>query len=170
MNSLLYNSELVAIPGREQAIATSLPVDIYKTFGTEYGMFIPITQTAYQLIRWVRRGMVDILPKKSIMGYLIHISNDGEVIVVVADTEADQITMVPYCGKRFLRLHPLREVSEAYSTLLENCTTVTEAVAIVDQGCPEGFYDPTIFFVDEWVKYAKEKGYTKLFYNTTFSK
>lgn len=166
--SIVYNNEIVAIPRREAATSTTVPTDPYKTFGTEYGMFIPITLSGYQFIRWVRKGMTDVLPKKSIAGYFIHISNDGEVMVVVAETEENVISMVPHHLSQFALLHMYRETTEAYNVMLENCKTISEAVRIIDEGTPDGFYDPLIFFVNDWVKYAKEKGYTKTFYHTLF--
>jgi hypothetical protein len=169
MINLVYNDEVIAMPRREQATATTLGVDPYQMFGTEYGMFIPVGLTGYQFIRWVRKGMVDTLPKKSVMNYMLHVSNDGEVMVIVADTEADTISCVPYYGKQFLRMHQFREVAEAYNSIIENCTTISEAVRMVDEGCPDGLYDPIIFFVSDWVKYAKEKGYTKTFYHSSFT-
>jgi hypothetical protein len=169
MINLVYNSEVVAIPRREQATATTLGVDVHGMFGTEYGLFIPVSLTGYHFIRWVRKGMKDELPKKSMVGYILHISNDGEVMIMVVDTEEDSISMVPYCGKQFQRLHQIREVSEAYNSIIENCTTISEAVRMVDDGCPDGLHDPIIYFVSDWVNYAKEKGYTKTFYHSSFT-
>lgn len=168
MMTLLYNHEMVAIPQRENANSTTVMVDPIKSFGTEYGMFIPITLSAYQFIRWIRRGMKEELPLKSVFGYLIHISNDGEVLIMIADTEDNIITMVPYTRPEFNLLNGVREISEAYNSILEDCTNVSEAVRMVDESLPNGMYEPIIFFVSDWVAHAKEKGYDKAFYHTVF--
>lgn len=169
MLGVIFNNKVLAFNRREHPGSMTVPVDPFKTFGTAYGMFIPITANGYQFLRWINRGMKDVLPKKSIFAYFIHVSNDGEVMTVIADVDEDIIVMTPVTLDSFQYMHTNREVSEAMSLILERATTVSEAIDIVHQGTVDGIVNPYIFFVEDWVQHAKEKGYDKIFYRSTFS-
>lgn len=168
MINVVFNKDLLALPSRLQATVT-VGVDPYLMYGTPYGMFIPFTASGNQFVRWVQKGMVDRLPKKAVLSYLIHISNAGEVLLVSVDTEESLIFMTPYVSETFAVMSGNREIAEAYSELVKNCTNIADAIHIVDEGDPLGLYDPILFFVEEWVQYAKEKGYKDTFYWTEFS-
>lgn len=169
MISILYSKSVIAFPGREMTPATSIHVVPFETFGTEYGMFIPISSTGYQFLRWIKKGMTDPLAKNNFYCWLLHVSNDGEVLVVIADTETDMITCTPYCSEKFSLLNGDRDVSEAYNALMAKCTNISQAVDILDNGTLEGMYDPFIILVEDWVAHAKSKGWNKTFYRTHFS-
>lgn len=168
--NLIFNNKVLALTKRLMSNVVSLPFNLFETFGTEYGLFIPITASGRQFVRWVRKGMKDKLPPEvEITSYLLHISNDGEVCVVSADLQKDSIVFTSYMTEVFTMISPSRDISEAFSHLIRNCKTINEAITIVDNGNSEGLYDPYIVFVSDWVEYAKEKGYTKNFYYTSFS-
>lgn len=169
MKNVVYNREVIAFPIKEASACSSVYVEPFETFGTEYGLFIPTTLSGYQFIRWVRRGMTDELPRNSIMSHFLHVSNDGEVLLVLVDTEEDEITSALYCSKKFSLLNSNRDITEAFTALLAECETIAQAVAIVDSGNLEGIYKPHILFVNDWVEYAKKMGYNKLLYNTRIS-
>lgn len=168
--NIVFNKDMVALPQRLMTDATSIPYDFYETFDTEYGLFIPVTASGFQFLRWVRKGMKDsIFDCKDIISYFIHISNDGEVIVVQVDILNDIIAFFPYTSKTFSAIcGPDRETAEALNYLMRNCTTVEEAVRVVEQGNMKGLYNPNVFFVNDWVELAKKNGYTKNFYRTSF--
>ncbi len=168
MRAIIHNREVVAMPSRESDETGTKYVELFERFGTEYGMFIPITTTGYQFIRWVRRGMKDEQPKTSISTYAIHISNDGEVFTMCIDTVDDQIAMSPVTSKQFSLLTGNRDKTEAFTYLLKDCKTIAEAVKIIDDGYPDGIYDPHILLVSDWLAHAEEKGYDKIFYHTQF--
>lgn len=170
MMNLVFNRDMLALPRRLHFSPGSIPVDPFELYGTPYGMFIPFTTTGMQFLRWVKKGMVDVLPRQCIMSYLLHVSNSGEVLSMVADTEDGGISMMPYQSEKFALICGEREISEAYNAILPKCKTLGEAIRVVDEGEPRGIYDPIIFMVDDWVKYAKEKGYTETFYHTEFPK
>jgi hypothetical protein len=165
---VIYNKDLVAMPSRVAA-PVGIPVDPYECYGTPYGMFIPLSSSANQFVRWMKKGMKDKLPKKSVMAYMLHISNDGEVILVTVDTEADLIIMTRYVSNTFSVLTGTRDTANAYSDLISDCTNIADAVRIVDESDPAGLFEPIIFFVQEWVEYAKKQGYTDTFYWTYMS-
>jgi hypothetical protein len=168
MLNILFNHEVIAIPPRESNHPGSSPVEPFEMFGTEYGMFIPITLSGYQFLRWVRRGKKDKLPKNSISCYFLHISNDGEVMITYVDTEENNISMVPYVSERFTLMNISRDVGEAFSHLLRGCKTIAEAIKYVEDNNVDGLYSPFIIFPSEWVKHAKECGYDKIFLDTSF--
>lgn len=168
MHAIIHNREVVAMPAKEKDETGTKYVEPYERFGTEYGLFIPLTTTGYQFIRWVRRGMKDELPKTSISSYAIHISNDGEVFTMSIDTADDMIVMSPVSSKKFSLLTVNRDKAEALTYLMKDCKNIAEAVKIVDDGYPEGMHDPIILLVSDWVAYAKEKGYDKILYHTRF--
>jgi hypothetical protein len=170
MINVVYNRHMLAIPRRMHFSPGSMPVDPYELFGTPYGMFIPFTTTGVQFVRWVKKGMVDVLPRQCVMSYFMHVSNSGEVLTMVADTEESGISMMPYVSDKFALMSGEREITEAYNAILPKCTTIGEAIRVVDEGEPRGIYDPILFMVEDWVNYAKEKGYTETFYLTEFPK
>lgn len=168
MMNVVFNRNMIAMPRRWHPAPGTIPIEPYEMFGTPYGMFIPFTLSGVQFIRWVKKGMEDVLPKQCVLSYFLHISNDGEVLVMYADTEENVITMTPYQSEVFNFISGERELSEAYKVIVAKCETIAEAVKVVDEGEPKGLFEPIIFFVDDWVKYAKEKGYTETFYYTEF--
>lgn len=170
MTNIVFNKNVVAFPSRVMAPSGSILIDPYKQYGTPYGMFIPISATGTHLIRWIRRDMKDELPPDCLSCYSLHISNDGEVLLLEAFSIEDSIAMVQYTSDKFSMICTKREVAEAYTYLISDCKTVAEAVEFVDQHEVNGLHNPTIFFVDDWVSYAREKGYDKIFYLTEFPK
>lgn len=168
--NIIFNKEMFALPRRLLAGSGTIAYDLFEAFGTQYGLFLPVSSSGHHFIRWVRRGMRDILPVNCVYVYMLHISNDGEVMVVTADQEGDSIVMLPYTVKEFCTMSIDRELTEAYTHLIRNCKTIQEAIQIVDEADARGLFDPNIFFVSDWVNYAKEKGYTDLFYHIKFSK
>lgn len=168
MQAIIYNREVIAIHARERDETSAKYIEPYEHFGTEYGLFIPVTITGYQFIRWIRRGMKDELPKSAVVAYAIHISNDGEVFAMWMDTTDDQILMSPISSKKFSLLTSNRDKSEALTYLMKDCSNIAEAVKVVDDSYPDGMYDPIILLVSDWVAHAKEKGYDKILYRTRF--
>ncbi|BAW19154.1 hypothetical protein [Ralstonia phage RP31] len=168
MYNILYNRESVAIPQKEGSQPCTTYVEPYEMFGTEYGLFIPSTASAYQFIRWIRRGMKDELPKDACHAHAVHVSNDGEVFTMVIDSEENTISMIPVVSKKFSLLHASRDTGEAFTYLMKDCKTISEAVGIVEHGQVDGMFDPHILLVADWVAHAKEKGYDKIFYHSRF--
>lgn len=168
MHSAIYSRDVIAIPSKEVDTAGAKYVEPYEAFGTPYGLFIPITSSAYQFIRWVRRGMVDELPKSSVSAFALHISNIGEVFTLYLSTEDNTIAMTPVSSKKFSFLHSERDNSDAFTYLLKDCVTIAEAVKLIDDSSPESMFEPHILLVSDWVEHAKQKGYDKLFYHTRF--
>lgn len=168
MHSFIYNGEVIAIAGKEHDEIGSKYVEPYERFGTEYGLFIPLTLSAYQFIRWLRRGMRDELPPTSISAFAMHISNDGEVFTVRLSTEDNMIIMVPVTSKKFSYMHSDNDRTEAYSYLLKDCKSIAEAVKLLDDSDITGIFEPHFLFASDWVAHAKEKGYDKVFYHTRF--
>ena len=167
--NIVYNKNVLAMRQRLMTAAASLPFDFYESFGTEYGVFIPATTSGYQFIRWLKNGMVDRLPvARGVLSHLIHITNNGQVYVVIIDIEDDEIAFIPYTSEKFSLICGSRENSEAVNFLLNDCTTIAAAVKLVDDVNSSGMPDPLIFFVSDWVEYAKANGYTKNFYHTSF--
>lgn len=168
MINIIYNKDLLAMP-RRLISPVAIPVEPFEMYGTPYGMFIPLSSSGNQFVRWVQKGMKDKLPKKSVFAFLIHISNDGEVMLTTVDTEGDMIAMTRVVSKEFAVMTYLRDSASAYSDLVRECKTISEAVHILDEADPSGLFEPIIFFVEEWVKYAREKGYAENFYWTDMS-
>jgi hypothetical protein len=168
--NIVFNKDMVALPQRLMTNATSVPYDFYEAFGTEHGLFIPVTSSGFQFLRWVRKGMKDdITDSKDITSYYLHISNDGEVIIVHTDVMENIISFTPYSSKTFSMLcGSRRETAEALNYLMRDCKTVEEAVRVVEEGNMKGLYNPNVFFVNDWVEHAKKNGYVKNFYYTSF--
>lgn len=167
MINIIYNKDVLVMPSRIVA-PVAIPVDPFAMYGTPYGMFVPLSPTGNHFVRWVQKGMKDQLPKKSVLSYAVHVSNDGEVMLVTIDTEGGMILMTRVVSEQFAVLTGLRDTSAAYSDLISECKGIAQAVQILDEADPAGLFEPIIFFVEEWVQYAKEKGYTDNFYWTTF--
>lgn len=168
MINILFNKDLVAVPNKEAPGNVALHVEPFESFGSEYGMFIPMAMSGYVFLRWLRRGMKDDLPKDAISSVVVHISNDGEVILMSLDSDNDCIGMVPVTTSKFTLLNASRDTADAYTYLIKDCKTISEAVKIVDDGHFTGMYDPHIILAEDWVKHAKEKGYRKTFMHTRF--
>jgi hypothetical protein len=168
MRTIIHNSDVIAIPSREVDETGSRAVEVFESFSTEYGLFIPVTTSGYHFNRWLRRGMKDVLPKDSISAYGLHISNDGEVFTMCLDTAENQIALCPVTSKEFSLLTINRDKNEAFTYLLKDCTTIADAVKLVDDSYPDGIYNPHILLVSDWVEYSKKKGYDKIFYHTRF--
>lgn len=170
MTTVVYSNSVVAIPRRMYAPPGSVHCEPFEVFATEYGMFIPITSSGYQFLRWVQSGMVDELPPTcSIYAWMIHISNTGEVLLLCADTDDNSIGVTPYASKKFSLLANERDSAEAFNLLLSKCENMAQAVAFVEDNHINGIPNPHVFFVKDWVAHAKEKGYDKTFYATCFS-
>lgn len=170
MNIIILNKDLIVVRKRIMSDTGSIPTDIIETYGTEYGIFIPISTSGFQFLRWLKRGAVENLPKNvDILSFFVHIANDGEICIVVIDSNADFISVVPYYNNTFSVASANRDTAEALSYLIRNSKTVGEAITVVDAGNMEGMHDPHIFFASDWVAYAKEKGYVKSFYYTNFT-
>lgn len=170
MKNIIYNRNVIAIPAREGGDAGSVPTtNPFELFGTEYGLFLPITLSGYQFLRWLRRGRKDKVAKNAIACYMLHVSNDGEVMTVYADSEVDHIMPVPYHSEKFTLMNVERDVMEAYTYLMRDCKTIAEAVKFVEEHEIAGMYEPTIILVEDWVAYAKEKGYTQILLDTHFN-
>lgn len=168
--NIVFNKDVISLRKRIMHDSGSICADIIETFGTEYGVFIPVTSSGFQFLRWLKRGGTDKLPETTgIVSHFIHIANDGEINVMTVDSNDDFISVVPYYSKTFAVIGMERDTSEALNYLIRNCKTVNEAVKIVDSGNMDGIHDPNIFFASDWVAHAKEKGYTQIFYHTSFS-
>lgn len=168
MTNLIFNKQVVAFQRNEISEAGITALVPFETFGTEYGLFIPVTFSGYQFLRWIRKGARDVLPLRSIGSHLIHISNDGEVLMMHASTESNTISVVPVLSEQFQLLNASREISAAYSRLLRDCQTVAEACRFVEEHEVNGIPDPHIILVNDWVEYAKSRKYTRTFYLTKF--
>ncbi len=170
MRNIIYNNAVVAIPPHESNEATTSPTDKpFEMFGSEYGLWFPITTSGYQFLRWLRRGMKPgELPEEGVLTYMLHVSNDGEVLAVYADARDNLITMVPWNSDKFALMNADHDLTEAYTSALEDTKTIGDAVQFIEEHLPHGMYQPRIIFVEEWVKYAQEKGYDKVFLNNTF--
>lgn len=164
----IFNDQALAVIPRIYFDSGSIPVDVFKTYGTPYGLFIPITSSGFQLIRWLRRDMKDKLSGFRCNSYFLHISNIGEVIAIEADTDLDKkiltLQMIPYCTSSFATILRSREETEAYNVILQPCKTIQEAITVFDNTSAKGFYKPIIVAVSDWVEHAKEQGYDKLLY------
>ena len=170
MTTIVYSKSVIAIPRKLYAASGSVSYEPFETFGTPYGMFIPISASGFQFLRWVRSGCVDKLPDNcSIYAWLIHISNSGEVLLICADTNDDCIGAVPYCSKKFSLLALDRDSSEAFNMMMDKFTNIAQAVAFVENNHVTGMPNPQIVFVKDWVAYAEDQGYDKVFYTTQFS-
>lgn len=168
MMNILFNNQVIALRQNEVGDDVNIDCDIIKMFGTEFGLFIPTTTTGYYFIRWLRNGMQEILPKNSIQTTFLHVGNDGEVSLMTVNTGGNTIGSIPYHGNNFTLLGRSREISEAFTFMLKKITNIADAVKLVDDNNIVGLYQPQIYLVEDWVKYAEEKGYTKLWYRSTF--
>lgn len=167
--NLVINKSAIAYPGATATHYSMLPFgDAFETFGTPFGLFIPTSTSGYQFLRWLRRGMKDMLRHDDITSRMVHVSNDGEVFIMRANTEENDISIIPVTTERFVHLHETRDIAEAYTHLLRKCKTITEAAAFIEQNEVNGLIDAQILLVEDWVAHAKEKGYTELWYRTTF--
>lgn len=168
MVNIIYNKNVIAFRNYDGGDFGPVHIDPFEAFGTEYGMFIPITLSGYQFIRWVRKGMKDVLPKNAIGCYFIHVDNDGEVMVMHADSEDNSITITPVTTETFQLLNASRDITYAYLRLLRGCQTIAEACRFVEEHEVSGIYDPYILLASDWAEHAKAKGYDKTFYRTKF--
>ncbi len=168
MKQVIISKRLIALQRYIQNDPVSSEVIPFEAFGTPYGMFFPVAGSVYQLVRWIQKGMTDILPTNAVSGSFVHISNSGEMLLGNAQTADNTICLIPYTSEKFSLVATDREVSEAFSSVLKKCTTIAQAVNLIESRNVDGMHNPIILMVDEWVAYAKEKGYDKTFYRTTF--
>lgn len=168
MNQVIVSKHALALARRIPTESISIEVIPFETYGTPYGLFIPLSGSGYQFLRWVRKGMKDKLPSNAVAARIVHVSNDGEVLIGDASTFENYISLYPYCSEKFSLVNEDREISEGFTAVLSNCTNVAQAVALVESRNVIGMYDPNIVLVSHWVEYAKNCGYDKTFYRTTF--
>lgn len=169
MNRVIANSKMLAIGSTVAIDPLSVPVDIYKTYGTPHGLFIPINATGYQFIRWVRKGFPKDFPRHDCSLTFIHVDNDGDVFVGDADGGNDHIVLIPYTSEKFSLFSNTRDVSEAYSHLFKKLTTISQAIALIEGKDLVGMPEPQILLTDEWMKYAEDMGWNKTFWKTSFT-
>lgn len=169
MNTILFNKNLVAISTTVRNDAVSVPVIPFETFATQYGLFIPTSMSGYSVLRWIRKGFPALPDQFDVLCDLVHVSNSGEVMVVTADHARNSITQIPYMSDdiTYLSLDP--STSEAYSYLLrKKKQNMADAIKFLEDSSLKGFYNPLVITVDDWVKHAAEKKYTKDFFRFNF--
>lgn len=167
---ILFNHKVFALRKRLMCDASSVPHDVFKTCGTPYGLFIPTTQSGFQFLRWVKKGMIDKLPSNGdISSFFLHVSNDGEICIAVVDVADDHISIISYYSDRFSIITDNRDTAEAINHFLKDSKNIQEAITVVEENDPTGMYDPHVFFASDWVKHAKENNYTENFYWCSFS-
>lgn len=169
MNRIIANSKMLAINSTCAIDPLSVPVDFYKTYGTPYGLFIPVNATGYQFLRWVKKDFPKDFPRHECSLTFIHVSNDGEVFVCDADGANNHIVLIPYTSDKFSLFTNTRDVSEAYSHLFKKLTTISQAIALVESKELTGMPEPQILLVDEWVKHAEDMGWDRTFWKTSFT-
>lgn len=171
MERVLFNKDLVAVPSRIANDAVSIGIDPFINCATEYGLFLPITGSGYAFLRWIQKGFPELEKEAEIESDLLHISNTGEVFVVLVATLDNKIMMLPYKADDITYLSASRDYNEAYTYLFaKRKLNMAAAIKLLEDASLKGFYNPQIFSVNDWVEHAKEKGYTKTFLRTQFKK
>lgn len=169
MNTVLFNKSLVAIPSVIPNDAVTVPVTPFETFATEYGLFIPTSMSGYSIVRWIRKGFPELPEQFDVLCDILHISNSGEVMIVTADRLKNNITQLPYMSDDIAYLSLAPDTNEAYSYLFRKYKhNMAEAIKFLEDESLKGFYNPIVFTVEDWVKYAAEKKYTKDFFRFNF--
>lgn len=169
MKQIILSKDVLAFHNFIGAESLSIEVIPFETYGTEYGIFIPLSGTGYQFLRWIRNGMKDILPANTVSTNFIHVSNSGEVMVGSAFSSENAISMYPYCSDKFSFISYDRDVTEAFTAILKKCKTIAQAIKVIESRNTDGMYKPHIVLASDWVEYAKIKGFDKIFYHTRFN-
>lgn len=170
MKAILFNKDVVAIPPRIDTGIVHLEVDPFVTFATDYGLFIPISSSGYTFVRWINKGFPVLEKEDSIFGDLLHISNDGEMFVITADSDNGNIISKPVISGNVAYLSMKQSINEAYTYLFaKRRLNMAQAIKLLEDEAVDGFYNPTIISVSDWVEHARVKGLTKTFFRTRFS-
>lgn len=170
MRNILISTKTIAVHEKIANDGVRYNYNLFETFGTEYGLFIPLTGTGYQFLRWVKKGMPELPKETNISTLMIHVSNDGEVFICDIISASNEIVLFPYISDDISFVHTNRDTAEAFSYLIKrNCKTFAQALALLEKKEVNGFYKPIIFSVQDWVDHAKEKEWTKLFWHTCFT-
>lgn len=169
MSIVLFNKNLIAVLPAIRNDAVTVPLIPFETFATEYGLFIPTSMSGYSMIRWIRKGFPDLPEQFDVLCDLVHVSNSGEVMIVTADHVRNNITQIPYVSEDIAYLAVTPDNSEAYSYLFRKYKyNMADAIKLLEESSLKGFYNPIVFTVDDWVKRAAEKKYTKDFFRFNF--